>query len=76
MKLKKLYFKHSDGNVECLCEVKEDESAACYIAAALNDLHVRNPRYKSYYQRVWTDDSGWIHIDVGSWSEEYIVKDD
>lgn len=68
----KLYFQHSDGNLEHIGDVGNN----AYVQAALDDLHRRNPDYKSYYQRIWQDDNGWFWIDVGSHSEFYIVKDD
>lgn len=74
--MKKLYFKHSDGGVTYINDIQDDKNNIAYVDAALKDLKMRNPKYKSYYQRVWTDDNGCTHIDVGSWSEEYIVKDD
>lgn len=71
--MKKLYFQHSDGSMSFICNVGDEDK---YVSLALDDLYKRNPKYQSYYQRVWTDDSNWIWIDVGSWSEFYIVKDD
>ena len=72
--MKKLYFVHSDGSMDYIGDVTEDKK---YVSMALEDLYKRNPEYQSYYQRTWVDNTNnWIHIDVGSWSEEYIVKDD
>ena len=52
--------------------VSDGVSADSIVSAALGDLKDRNPKYKSYYQRTWTDDNGWLWVDVGSWSEFYI----
>ena len=71
--MKKLYFRHSDGSDEYIRDVGDKD---LYVSMALEDLYQRNPKYQSYYQRVWTDNNGWIWIDVGSWSEFYIVKDE
>ena len=71
--MKKLYFRLSDGSDAYIRDVGYKD---LYVSMALEDLYQRNPKYQSYYQRVWTDDNGWIWIDVGSWSEFYIVKDE
>lgn len=68
----KLYFQHSDGSESFVCETEDGR----YVSDALKDLYKRNPRYQSYYQRTWTDDNGWIWIDVGSYTEFWIVKKD
>lgn len=52
--------------------VSDGISADSIVSTALGDLKDRNPKYKSYYQRTWTDDNGWLWVDVGSWSEFYI----
>lgn len=67
----KLYFQHSDGSESFVCETEEGR----YVSDALEDLHKRNPNYKSYYQRIWMDDNGWVWIDVGSHTEFWIVKE-
>ena len=59
--------------MEYICKVASEE---LYVSMALKDLKRRAPHYKSYYQRVWTDDNGWTWIDVGSHTEFYIVKND
>ena len=68
----KMYFQHSDGSQEYVCDTNDQ----CYMCDVLKDLHIRSPNYKTYYQRVWTDENGWIWVDVGSWSEYYLVKPD
>lgn len=69
--MKKLYFRYSNGKDEYICDINDNDK---YVSKALDDLYKRNPKYQSYYQRTWTDDDGWIWIDVGSHSEFYIVK--
>ena len=69
----KLYFKNSKQNYRLIGEVKDIDSG---IAMALEDLRTNYPHFKSYYQRVWTDDNGVTWIDVGSWTEYYVIKED
>ena len=72
---RKLYFMHSDESLEFICDLIGEE-ADRPVGKALDDLYKRNPRYQSYYQRVWNDDNGNMWIDVGSHSEFYVVKND
>lgn len=53
--MRKLYFQRSNGSREYICEIGQDDMI---VSAALNDLYKRNPKYQSYYQRVWTDNDG------------------
>ena len=69
--MRKLYFQHSDGSYEYICDIGQDDMI---VSVALDDLYKRNPKYQSYYQRVWTDDDGSTWIDVGSHTEFYVVK--
>lgn len=71
--MKTLYFQHSDRSMEHIRKLFDEEN---YVDAALDDLKKRNPRFKSYYQRVWTNDEGWTFIDLGSHTEFYVIKDD
>ena len=71
--MKKLYFRHSDGSFSYVCDIGNDD---LIVSKALEDLHKRNPNYQSYYQRIWTDENGWTWIDVGSWSEFHVVKEE
>ena len=71
--MKGLYFQHSDGSIEYIKKLFDNEN---YLNAVLDDLKKRNPKFKSYYQRVWTNDKGWTYIDVGSHTEFYVLKDD
>jgi len=72
----KLYFQHSDGSHEFIRELSDNRDQLGAVSDVLEDLHKRNPKYKSYYQRTWKDDNGWTWIDVGSYTEFYIVKPD
>lgn len=58
----KLYFQHSNGELDFVKQLDSLENA---ITEALNDLAVRAPHFKSYYQRTWKDDDGIYWIDVG-----------
>ena len=69
--IRKLYFQHSNGKEEYICDIQDDD---LYVSIALEDLYRRNPKYQSYYQRKWKDNDGSIWIDVGSHTEFYIVK--
>lgn len=68
----KLYFKHSNGDREYLCDAQGIEDG---IHKALNDLKIRAPHFTSYYQRFWEDNNMWW-IDVGDWSCFYVLKPD
>ena len=68
-----LYFEHSDGRRDvCGVNIREDKA----VRAALDELGIRNPRYVSYYQRVFNNDAGETYIDVGSHTEFYVWKED
>ena len=69
----RLYFQHSNGEHSFLCEVEDVKDG---MDKAMADLAVRSPKYKSYYQRLWIDENKWAWIDVGSYSEFYIIKPD
>lgn len=71
--MRKLYFQHSDGSFSYVCDISNDD---LIVSKALEDLYKRNPNYQSYYQRTWTDENGWTWIDVGSWSQFYIIKEE
>lgn len=70
----KMYFQHSDGVLELIKEVEFIEDF--HMRDILDDLHKRNPNFKSYYQREWLDDDGNFWIDVGSHTEFYVIKPD
>ena len=69
----KLYFQHSDETLDYIAEVESDTNVYELIS---KDLCKRNPKYKVPYTRSWTDNNGWRWIDVGSWSEFYIIRGD
>ena len=71
--MRKLYFQYSDGSRSYVCDILEND---LFVSKALDDLYRRNPNYKSYYQRIWTDDDGITWIDVGSHSEFYVLKEE
>lgn len=71
--MKKLYFRHANNEMEFICNVNDNDR---YIRFALNDLKKRAPNFTSYYQRIWTDENGWVWIDVGDHSCFYILKAD
>lgn len=69
----KVYFKNSKGQYTLIGKV-DDVNAG--MKMAMDDLKVRAPHFKSYYQRTWQDDDGTTWLDVGSWSEFYVIKVD
>ena len=69
----KVYFKNSKGQYILIGEA-DDVNAG--MKMAMDDLKVRAPHFKSYYQRTWQDDDGTTWLDVGSWSEFYVIKVD
>lgn len=71
--MKKLYFQHSDGSFSYICDVEDGDLP---VGKVLEDLAVRAPHFKSYYQRIWTDDNGWTWIDVGDYFCFYIIKEE
>ena len=71
--MKKLYFRRSNGSSSYVCDICNDD---LIVSKALEDLYKRNSNYQSYYQRIWTDENGWTWIDVGSWSEFYVAKEE
>ena len=48
----KLYFRHSNGDMDYVGDV-EGVASGCDLA--LKDLKDRAPHFTSYYQRYWTD---------------------
>lgn len=65
-----LYFQSSNGN---RCELGEYTTKK-YIFKAINNF-LDQHNYKSYYTRIWREgDEVWI--DVGSWSEFFVVTDE
>lgn len=71
--MKKLYFQHLDGSLSYICDTEDGNLP---IGRALEDLAVRAPHFKSYYQRIWIDENEWIWIDVGDYCCFYVVKEE
>lgn len=69
----KVYFKNGKGQYTLIGEVDDVNTG---MKMAMDDLKVRAPHFKSYYQRTWQDDDGTTWLDVGSWSEFYVIKVD
>ena len=65
---RKLYFERSNRHLLPLGEVT-DLSAAY---ALINEF-IEKHNYKSYYTRMWTEESGVTYFDVGSHSEFFIM---
>lgn len=65
-----LYFQYSNGNRRELAEYTNKEN----IFKAINNFLDKH-NYKSYYTRVWREEDE-VWIDVGSWSEFFVVKDE
>ncbi len=67
-----LFFEKGDGERELVgLNIREDKA----VKTALDELGIRNPRYVSYYQRVFYNDKGEMYIDVGSHTEFYVWKE-
>ena len=58
-------------NMELLGEFKTKEEAMNFIVEA-----IYNSKFKSYYQRYWTEPSGTMIVDYGSHTKFYFVKED
>lgn len=65
---RKLYFERSNCHLLPLSEVTDLSAAYARISEFLEE---RN--YKSYYTRMWTEESGITYFDVGSHSEFFIM---
>lgn len=66
--MKKLYFERSNRRKLFLSEVADQSKA---LAAIYKFLDEHN--YKRYYTRMWTDEDGVQHYDVGSHSEFFLL---
>ena len=69
----KVYFKNSKGERIFVGEANDVNSG---VNVALDDLKVRAPHFKSYYQRVWQDDNGDWWVDVSDHICFYIITVD
>ena len=66
----KLYFEHSNGEREYISNARNRDEA---ISLMYEDLHIRNSNFKVYYIRSWKNESNEEILDIGSWSEFYIL---
>lgn len=64
----KLYFKNSQGKERPIAECETTKDVGREIQKFLDDHN-----YKSYYSRSWGD-KGNVIIDVGSYSEFFVLK--
>lgn len=65
----KLYFKNSQGKERLIAECETTKDVSREIHKFLDDHN-----YKSYYSRSWGDEEK-VMIDVGSYSEFFVLKD-
>ena len=65
---RKLYFERSNRHLLPLGEVTDLSAAYTRINEFLEEQN-----YKSYYTRMWTEESGITYFDVGSHSEFFIM---
>ena len=65
----KLYFKNSQGKERLIAECETTKDVSREIHKFLDDHN-----YKSYYSRSWGDEEK-VMIDVGSYSEFFILRD-
>ena len=63
-------FKNCKGQSRIIGTVKNEESAFKVINDFLADHN-----YKSYYKRTWNTDDKTTCVDVGSWSERFIIQE-
>ena len=69
----KVYFKNSKGQYTLIGKVDDVNTG---MKMAMDDLKVRAPHFKSYYQRVWQEENGDWWIDVGDYVCFYIIKEE
>ena len=63
-------FKNCKGQSRIIDTVENEKSAFKVINDFLDDHN-----YKSYYQRIWKKDDKTTCVDVGSWSERFIIQE-
>ena len=68
----KLYFKNGDGVDNFVTDL---EKFSDFFEIVEKDIHARNSKYQIPYYRTYIIDNV-MYIDVGSWSEEYLLKSD
>lgn len=62
-------FKNSKGQLRVIGIADTQETAFKVIDDFLSDHN-----YKSYYKRTWNTDDKATCVDVGSWSERFIIQ--
>ena len=66
----KLYFRNCYGTERLIAECQTVQEVHKEIEKFLDEHN-----YKSYYSRSWKEDNGDIIVDVGSYTEFFIIKD-
>lgn len=66
----KLYFRNCYGTERLIAECQTVQEVHKEIKKFLDEHN-----YKSYYSRSWKEDNGDIVVDVGSYTEFFIIKD-
>lgn len=66
----KLYFRNCYGTERLIAECQTVQEVHKEIKKFLDEHN-----YKSYYLRSWKEDNGDIVVDVGSYTEFFIIKD-
>lgn len=66
----KLYFRNCYGTERLIAECQTVQEVHKEIKKFLDEHN-----YKSHYSRFWKEDNGDIVVDVGSYTEFFIVKD-
>lgn len=65
----KLLFRSSDGNERIIAEISSLDEANIEI-----DKFLEEHNYISYYRRLWNESDNRMVIDVGSWSEFFVLE--
>ena len=66
----KLYFRNCYGTERLIAECQTVQEVHKEIKKFLDEHN-----YKSYYSRSWKEDNGDIVVDVGGYTEFFIIKD-
>ena len=66
----KLYFRNCYGTERLIAECQTVQEVHKETKKFLDEHN-----YKSYYSRSWKEDNGDIVVDVGSYTEFFIIKD-
>lgn len=65
----KLLFRSSNGNERIIAEISSLDEANIEI-----DKFLEEHNYISYYRRLWNESDNRMVIDVGSWSEFFVLE--